>query len=247
MDSTTAMLAFALLPLTALGCGGCSSPEPEPQAGSESQPEPDPEPDLVPASCAIGGEMPKDAAQLLARIDELGRPLSLPCLLASLPRPLSLVATDSIFSVQPAVGRESPRVFVLGEDMVFSIALAGEGRELLEFGEWHSSTQTLKGELVFPVEGELSLAQAYVGTDKISTRCATCHRNEEPSQAIEGAYFSDAIRPKSNSIVSLEDLEAEHQKCDPEQDRLRCELLSALFDFGAVEQGAFDEHIPTFF
>ena len=247
MDWTKAMLAFALLPVTALGCGGCSSPEPEPPADAGTQPEPEPEPELIPARCAIGGEMPKDAAELLTRIDTLGRPLDLPCLIASLPRPLSLVATDSIFSVQPAVGRESPRVFVLGEDMVLSIALAGEGRELLEFGEWHSSTQTLKGELAFPVEGELSLAQAYVGTDKISTRCATCHRNEEPSQTIEGAYFSDAIRPKPNSIVSLEQLEAEHQKCDPEQDRARCEMLSALFDFGVVEQGAFDEQIPVFF
>lgn len=240
MDWTKATLALALLPLSALGCS-CSSPEAAPQAETEAGDE------LIPASCVIGGEMPKDAAELLARIDALGRPLSLPCLIASLPRPLRLVATDSTFSVQPALGRESPRVFVLGEDMVLSVALAGEGRELLEFGEWHSSTQTLKGELAFPLEGELSLAQAYVGTDKISTRCAACHRNEEPSQEIEGAYFSDAIRPVPESIVSLDALEAEHRECDPEQERERCEMLSALLDFGAVEQGSFDEHIPTFY
>lgn len=191
--------------------------------------------------------MPSDGASLVARIDKLGRPLTLPCFIASLPRPLRVVATDSTFSVQPADGRESPRVFILGEDMVLSIALAGPGRELLEFGEWYSSVQTIKGELEFPIEGEIGVSQAYVGPDTISTRCAACHRNEEPSQVIDGAYISDAIRPQPQSLVPLAELQAERERCNLETDRARCELLSALLDFGVVEEGAFDPNIPVFF
>ncbi len=206
----------------------------------------EPEPRLIPEACEIGGEQPHSAAELLARPDALPRPVTIPCLVASLPRPLSVVATDSDFSVQPAVGRESPRVFIMDEGLVLSSAMAGEGRELLEFGEWRSGSQTLKGELEFPLSQELELADMYVRTEAVSTRCAACHRNEEPSQELPG-YFSDAIRPVPESIVSLEELVAARESCDWNADAARCEMLAALLDFGTVEEGSFASSLPTFY
>ena len=207
----------------------------------------DPEPEMIPSACAIGGELPRTAEELVARIEALPHPVTIPCVLASLPRPLSLVATDSIFSVQPAVGAASPRVFVMGEDLILSVALAGEGHELLEIAAWTSTTQTLKGEIPFPVEEPVTVEEVYtLAVDGVTTRCGKCHTNEALVPEL-GAYESDAIRPASNSLVSVEALAGEHADCDWEREPSRCAMLSGLFDFGPVEQGAFDPELPTFY
>ena len=57
-------------------------------------------------------------------------PVSVPCLLASLPRPLPLVATNSINSAQPAEGNRSPRVFLLLEHLAISVVPEGRGAPL---------------------------------------------------------------------------------------------------------------------
>src|SRR5688572_8672144 len=89
------------------------------------------------------------------------KPLSLPCFLEALDRPLALYATESIFGAQPAVGKRSPRMFLFAEPLIMTITPEGRGSHLLEFGERRSETTSLKGEIVFPVEAELEPSAPY--------------------------------------------------------------------------------------
>ena len=93
----------------------------------------------------------------------------------------------------------------------------------------------------------MTVEEAYtLEVDGVTTRCGKCHTNEAFVPEF-GAYESDAIRPASNSLVSVEALADEHAGCDWELDASRCAMLSGLFDFGPVEQGAFDPDLPTFY
>ena len=65
---------------------------------------------------------PQSIAETVTLINALPKPLTLPCFLESLARPLEMSATFSVVSAQPAVGHRSPRVFLfLGP----KVAIAG--------------------------------------------------------------------------------------------------------------------------
>lgn len=211
-------------------------------AGETEGPEP------IPEACLIGGEAPRSVVELVERVEALPHPVTIPCVLASLPRPLSLVATSSDFSVQPAKGDDNPRIFVLGEGLVLSVVPLGEGRELLEMSEWVEATKTIKAELEFPIDGALSVEEAYdLDFANGLTRCGLCHRNEYESPTRPGAYVSDAMRPTPDSLVPIDTLGPALDACDWAGEPERCALLSALLDHGEVQQGAFDDALPTFF
>ena len=54
-----------------------------------------------------------DIQSVVDWINAMEKPLTLPCFVASLPRPLRTNSVDSDFSAQPAIGRRSPtRVFL---------------------------------------------------------------------------------------------------------------------------------------
>src|SRR5690349_18615452 len=67
----------------------------------------------APSCAAVGGAPPQTIEEVTERLNALPAPASLPCFVASLPRPLKVVATNSRFSVQPADGPNSPRIFIL--------------------------------------------------------------------------------------------------------------------------------------
>src|SRR5262245_57431332 len=70
-------------------------------------------------TCAEAATGPVDtAAQFVERLNALPRPVSVACFVASLPRPLFLIATTSQMSAQPAGGRDSPRIFLRGNTLV---------------------------------------------------------------------------------------------------------------------------------
>lgn len=199
-------------------------------------------------ACLIGGSSPESIPEAVARINELPRPLSVACFVASLPRPLSLVATNSPFSAQPAMGDDNPRIFILGEGLVLSVVPTGDGARLLEFAEWVSDTQTIKGELPFPLEGPVAEEDPYdVLFNDTLTNCGLCHRNEMPDPDRPGAFISDAMRPEPDHYAPVAPLFDELDRCDWDNEQERCEILSSLLDFGPVEEVAFADEVDTFF
>lgn len=173
------------------------------------------------------------------------------CLVASLPRPLSVVATTGVTSAQPAGGRGAPRLFFLLPKVVISAVPDGDGSKVLEFGEWTSTRHTLKGEIALPVVGALAADAPFkkVLQDGSRTVCATCHREEERHPTIANAFVSVAYKPEPGTFVTFEDLEELHRLCVRAEDDTgrRCAMIHALFDFGEVEEGAFPPSVETFF
>lgn len=236
-----ALLGIGLLACTSVAPGDEAS-EADTSGGEVGEVDP------IPDACLIGGEAPRTIDEVVARIEALPHPVSIPCVLASLPRPLTLVATNSVFSVQPAKGDDNPRLFILEDGLVLSVVPTGDGSELLELSEFVSPTQTLKAEIEFPVDGPISAElpyehEFYEGL----TSCGVCHRDEYESPDRPGAYVSVALRPAPDTLVPVSSLGPLLDGCDWEQEPARCELLSGLLDFGPVEQGAFADELPTIF
>jgi hypothetical protein len=168
------------------------------------------------------------------------------CFVATLPRPLSVVATLNVASAQPAGGRGAPRIFFMLPKVVITAVPDGDGSKVLEFGEWTGSTSTIKGEIGLPVTTPLAADAPFErilkGSDR--TACATCHQREEPHPSIAKAFVSDALRP--TNVVTVEELEELHTLCtNAGVVSARCDFIHALFDFGEVTQGAFSPAVAT--
>lgn len=200
------------------------------------------------ACAAMAGPVTTIAAGV-ERLNALPRPVDGPCFVASLPRPLSVVATSGVTSAQPAASRASPRLFLMLEGVVASVVPEGDGSRLLEFGEWVTPTRTLKGEVALPITEPLAADAPYqhVLYSQPATTCALCHRGEEPHPTIPNAYVTAAFKPQKGTTVSTVDLSLAHDACTEAADETgRCAMFHALFDFGTVKDGAFDKAVETF-
>ena len=200
--------------------------------------------------CAASAGDIGSIAEAVARLNSLSPNGDGPCFVATLPRPLAVVATTGSTSAQPAGGRSAPRLFFMLPKVVISAVPAGPGSSLLEFGEWVGSTRTLKGEVALPVTTPLAADAPFVrvlkGTDR--TICATCHREEEKHPTIPNAFISVAFQPEPGTFVTVTDLEELHRLCTQVDDLgPRCAMIHALFDFGEVTQGSFSPVVETFF
>ena len=169
------------------------------------------------------------------------------CFLATLPRPLPVVATLSATSAQPAGGRGAPRLFFMLPKLVVTAVPDGAGSKVLEFGQWTGTTTTIKGEVPLPVTAPLAADAAYVrildGNDK--TSCGTCHGGEEAHPTIAKAFVSKALKPTNE--VTVTELEELHDLCvSSGLESPRCNFIHALFDFGEITQGAFSPVVETF-
>lgn len=228
-------LATTLLLLVSLGCG---PPPPPAHRANETL-----------RSCAAAGGPVTSIATAVTRLNALPPPVDAPCFVASLPRPLSVVATSGVTSAQPAAGKENPRLFLLLPGVVVSVVPSGDGAKLLEFGEWTSATRTLKGELGLPVTAPLTADAPFthVRFGSPATTCALCHRDETPHDTLPGAYVSVAYQPQPGSFIALGALTTQHEGCVAAADETgRCQLFHALFDFGEVNPGAFADEVTTF-
>ncbi len=199
------------------------------------------------ACASVSGRVSTISAST-ARLNALPPPVTPACFVASLSRPIDLVATTSIFSAQPAASRESPRIFVMVPALVISVVPEGEGAHLLEFAQWMTPTRTLKAEVELPLVGPLSDDAPYtqVQSNFGVTSCGLCHRGEEPHPTIDGGFISDAFRPDPASLVPLTELRAQHAACAQTDESERCALFHALFDFGEVRPGAFRNEVDLF-
>jgi hypothetical protein len=188
--------------------------------------------------------MPNDIADVVARINSLPEP-SIACLVASLPRPLSLVASLGVTSLQPAANSNAPRIFIMLDKLTLSVVAAGDTANRVELGEWVTPQRTLKGELRFPVSLPVASDEPYEGLVDVGQQvssCGFCHRSEEAHPTIAGAFVSDALQPAQLNELSLADLHMIHAECKV-SDGPHCWLLRALFDYGEVRQGAFASEV----
>lgn len=193
---------------------------------------------------------PGTLVEVMDFINALPRPLTIPCVLEALDRPLKLTATNSFVSAQPAVGNANPRVFLRVGELYISVVSAGTGRELMEFGELTSNLRSYKAEIEFPLTGPLEPEMFYEAIMRTSnTVCAFCHSGEtiEEHETLGYTFESDAYRPNPAYDVPIDDIRLEHELCDPELEPERCAMFSALFDHGPVEYHAFPEEMRIFF
>lgn len=188
---------------------------------------------------------PETFEELVALIDALPRPVTLPCLLEVLERPLLVEATANTFSAQPADGPENPRIFIFRGEMVLSVVPDGGARHLLEMSLRRSPTRSVKGEILFPIEGAIEAADPYrrilYGGEE-RTKCFACHADEAPDPSVTHApaFLSDIVAPHQLDRVDVAGIEAEHRACDPAEEPDRCAMLEALFGHGEVRHLSFD-------
>lgn len=198
------------------------------------------------APACVGSASPGSVEEMVDHLNSLPLPVTVPCLLDSLARPLEVELTDNRISAQPADGSLSPRIFVFTGDLVTALVPSGEGAGVLEFGEAVGDRHSRKGEVVVPVERELSATDPFTRIEhaEYGTVCAVCHIEQEPHPG--GGTTSVAISPSSRSLVSVRTLEDASLDCGPEAPDGRCAVLQALFD-GPVEHRAFPAAYPTIF
>lgn len=201
------------------------------------------------AACAASPRSVDTIAAVVERAGALPKPASVACFVASLARPLSIVATKSAASAQPAASAKSPRVFLLTPGLVMSVVFEGDAASMLELGEHVTPERTLKGELAFPITGALAADApfAHLAQPNGTTPCGVCHRGESAHPTVARGYVSAAYRPNAGYDVKLAALSAEHDACVASGDASsRCALFHAIFDFGVVREGGFAAALDTF-
>ena len=194
--------------------------------------------------------MPRSVAETVSLVNALPKPLSLPCFVESLARPLEVHATRSVFSAQPATGKRSPRIFLFLGPNIVSIVPEGVGTHLLEFGEQREDHRSLKAEIEFPVTHELTPEAPYERLlfSENFTGCAFCHAQEDQDLAIPNvrAFVSQALRPVARDHVGIDVMQAELLACDAEVEAGRCAMLDALLSWGTLIEASFPEDMATF-
>ncbi len=195
---------------------------------------------------------PRNTDEAVQLLNALPKPTTVACFVESLERPLTVFATSSSFSAQPALSPKSPRVFVRFERLWLSFVIAGESSLLIEFGELLESEplQSIKGELLLPLEEVVAPSAPY---DRVlrdeGTVCGLCHYGEQAVSSMPAAraFSSIAFRPRPEGHVGLENLRLEAQLCDRELEPERCQMLSAFFGGGDIVESPFPDSMATFY
>jgi len=212
-----------------------------------------PEAELYPDRCHAPDGVsaaPKTIFEALTFIDSLPRPVTVPCAVEALERPMSIIGSTSPFSAQPAAGDEAPRIFAIYDTLVLSFVADGDGSHVLEFAEERPNARSVKAELKMPVTAELVFTEAFEHLEmETGSVCGSCHKNEQPAWDIKyaNAFESQALRPTPNDVVDLYTIFEQAEACDEETTPDRCEIYDALFYRGEIEDGDFPRPLPTIF
>jgi hypothetical protein len=177
--------------------------------------------------------------------------LSIDCVLERLDRPMTVLGVRSVFSLQPAIGERSPRIFIFsgGGRLVMSVVPEGSGSPFLELAEYTSPLRSIKAQMVFPMTAPLSPTFPY---DSIlvssGTICGACHTNEVPAPQVTDtqAFESDIFQPFPAQLVPLPYLTDQASSCDPREEPDRCAMLHALFASGNLTGGGFPSNAAYF-
>jgi hypothetical protein len=196
-------------------------------------------PDPLAAFCAAG-VVPRTRAidtqaDVVAFMNALPLPLTLPCLLAALPRPISIVGSSNAVSAQPAAGPLNPRLFIrAGGRLILSITLAGMTSTHLETAEAVDVGYSIKGDMEFPRTAAVSERDFYadiVNTRHSGTLCAGCHADEHMVRQAGDmpAFASRALAPTPRQTVPLAAIRTLAADCTAEDGIARCQMLRAIF------------------
>lgn len=236
------LLTLLICSLTLLSCVQTEAVKPANQSG-----------ETVSETCDISSvsetlKDPKSNQDLINLINALPKPLTAECLLKSLKRPLYVSATASTLSAQPASSWSSPRVFIVKNNLYIALVPTGVGSNLLEFSELVSTIKSIKGEIVLPIENDLSQSDPYSHINYSNrTTCSGCHGSEELVKYVGGVpvYSSLAFRPRPADDVPVSYLRDSHYLCQSQfNTSQRCNFLKALFAYGDVIEKPFPETMP---
>jgi hypothetical protein len=256
MSRRWSALLFASLGALGLGCGAEPGEAPPPSssvggsggAGGGSGLNPLGRPRCQPPAGTTGS--PGTIEEAVQLLNALPKPTSAACFVESLDRPILAYATSSPFSAQPALSKQSPRVFLQLGQLWASVVMDGESSYLIEFSYLQADMLSIKAEVMTPLEVALTPSAPYerVRMDG-GTACGFCHYSERRAVNVTfaEAFESIAFQPRPATRVSIEGLAAEARACDVAIQPHRCEMLSALFDGGQVIEQPFPSGMPTFY
>ncbi len=212
------------------------------------------EPDL----CAAPSGIPLvDIASTVDWINAMPKPLALSCFLSSLPRPLHLNATQSLFSAQPSDGAANPRVFIFFDRLILSIVtksapfadrfLEPGVKELLELSFITEGVESIKAEIKFPVTEQISASVPYQGLEDLragGSICRVCHANEVQVDTIEGVPVFQSTILKPSNVRSIGFIQNERMFCNESLEADRCAMLASLTDHGELIWQEFPPEAP---
>lgn len=233
--SIKAILAFIAIATLMLVFNNCSGASQEDQASQSFAA-------CTPVAAPLGA--PNSLGEAVQLINSLPKPLTLDCFLKSLQRPLGIMAVNNTFSAQPAVGNESPRIFILNTRLALSVVPAGSGRTLLEMSEPMNGAQSWKAELQFPIAANVDPYQIFDHiTDRATgnSRCVSCHTGETKQNypGIGFGFVSNTVRPNESQRVNNLYLRNQAYVCNPNLNKYRCDILQAIFSNGTTQDMTF--------
>jgi hypothetical protein len=196
-----------------------------------------------------------DIQSVVDWINAMEKPLTLPCFIQSLPRPLRIQPAYSEFSAQPSPNAGSPRIFFFFDRLILTVAVDQDFAEmpypLLEMSYLVDEPNliTTKAELKFPIVETLSAGSPYQGlsfNERIS-QCSFCHPRESIRENIEDqpVYQSTMLRPTRPQPV--ERLYQENIACEASREPHRCAMLASIVDHGELVPFQFPAGAPTIF
>ncbi len=197
-------------------------------------------PENVPAAL----KNPQSIDQMMVLIRALPKPLTIDCFISALNKPLKVYAVDNAFSAQPSGGPHNPRIFIINNRLTMSVVPTGIGRLLLEVSEVVGPSLSVKGELEFPVNGNVSPDAVYTKIKDESfagTSCRFCHANENPYFSITTgpAFVSKLIPPDPFKRVSQASMLGQAARCDSQKEMYRCLMLRAIYIDGQASDVEF--------
>lgn len=193
---------------------------------------------------------PKTIEDVVILINSLPKPVTVPCFIESLDRPLDVSLTYSESSAQPASGARSPRIFIMIDKLFISVVPEGLGRDFVELSYMTTGDLSIKAEIEFPIVTELSRQAPYERiSEGFNTSCGFCHKGERQVTSISftKAFESKAIQPDIDTLVELSALQRELSTCNFMQEPERCSMLKALLSFGEVRSKRFPSSISYSF
>jgi hypothetical protein len=193
---------------------------------------------------------PASIQEVVELINALPKPLEIPCFVSALNRPLKLNLTSSALSAQPARGRDNPRIFIMNYPLVISLASTGAGAYKMELSEFTEVTKSYKGELNFPIVGNIDITNVFDSVDGGSqSNCVNCHLQETSDDVNFGtrAYNSFALKPTAVTKIDVIDFQQEYLNCNFLNDQsYRCHIIYSIFSHGSVVHQDFPGGTPTF-